>query len=91
MAAESTYQAIVIAYLPASESGRRNDGGRVRDLRGMLTLVHPGESIRPDVLRPRSVGQYVIEAAEQLGQECNWVDLLVLLRPLGQDGSDARV
>ena len=45
--------------------GGRNDGGRVRDLRGMLTLEHSGESIRPNVLRPRSVGQGEIEPAEQ--------------------------
>ena len=49
----------------ADNPGRRYDGGRVRDLRGMLTLMNPGESIRPNVLGPWAVGQGVIEMAEQ--------------------------
>ena len=45
--------------------GGRNDGGRVSDLRGMLTLEHSGQSIRPNVLRPGSVGQGEVKPAEQ--------------------------
>ena len=135
--------------------GGRNDGGRVSDLRGMLTLEHLGQSIRPNVLRPGSVGQGEVKPAKQEsptrlpgnqplrlpdvsevfmvrpdkhgvlgalqpvspllqgsldsqqltvphviiplhrgespGQEGDWVDLLVLLHPLRQNGPDARV
>ena len=49
----------------ANNPSRRYDGGRVRNLRGMLTLVDPRESIPPDVLGTRTVSQCVVETAEQ--------------------------